>query len=109
MDDLARFCCQNPDCPLFSRHDADNLSVCARYGKHDPIRLLYCKGCKYCFSERKGTPLFHCHLPEEKAHSVLHHPPDSPDCCKKILSLSSQLYHRASLLARGDVCKPRRL
>jgi LacI family transcriptional regulator len=73
MDDLARFCCQNPDCPLFGRRDAGNLSVCARYGKHDHIRLLYCNACKYRFSERKGTPLFHCHLPEEKARSVLHH------------------------------------
>ncbi len=28
---------------------------------------------KDCFSERKGTALFHCHLPEDKAYSVLDH------------------------------------
>ena len=37
------------------------------------IRLLYCNACKARFSERKGTPLFHCHLPEEKALAVLEH------------------------------------
>ena len=73
MDDLARFCCQNPDCPASGQRDAGNLSVCARYGKHHHIRLLSCKACKYRFSERRGTPLFHTHLPEEKARSVLHH------------------------------------
>jgi hypothetical protein len=73
MDDLARFCCQNSDCPTYGRRDLGNLSVCARYGKQDHIRLLYCKVCKGRFSERKGTPLFHTHLPQEKARSVLHH------------------------------------
>jgi hypothetical protein len=56
MDDLERFCCQNPECSLYGRRDAGNLSVCARYGKQDHIRLLYCKACKDRFSERKGTP-----------------------------------------------------
>jgi hypothetical protein len=31
------------------------------------------KACKYRFSERKGTPLFQTHLPEQKARSVLQH------------------------------------
>ncbi len=57
MDDLARFCCQNSECTLHGRRNAGNLSVCARYGKQDHIRLLYCKMCKYRFSERKGTVL----------------------------------------------------
>ena len=73
MDDLARFCCQNPDCPTHGRRDAGNLSVCGRYGKHHHIRPLYCNACKSRSSERKGTPLFHTHLPEEKARSVLQH------------------------------------
>ena len=73
MDDLSRFCCQNPDCPAYGRRDAGNLTVCDRYGKGDRIRLLYCKACKARFSERKGTPLFHSHLPSEKAISVLEH------------------------------------
>ena len=73
MDDLARFCCQNSECTLHGTRHAGNLSVCARYGKQDHIRLLYCKACKYRFSERKGTALFHSHLPEEKALAVLQH------------------------------------
>jgi transposase-like protein len=73
MDDLARFCCQNPDCSTYGVRNAGNLSVCARYGKQDHIRLLYCRRCKDRFSERKGTALFHCHLPDDKAHSVFQH------------------------------------
>lgn len=73
MDDLARFCCQDPACSLYGRRGAGNLSVCGRYGKYDHIRLLYCNACKARFSERKGTPLFHSHLPPEKARSVLDH------------------------------------
>ncbi len=73
MDDLSLLCCQNLDCPLHGRRDAGNLSVCDRYGKHEQIRLLYCKACKARFSERKGTALFHCCLPGETAVSVMQH------------------------------------
>ena len=73
MDDLARFCCQNADCPLYGQRDAGNLSVCDRYGKLKQFRLLFCKACKSRFSERRGTPLFHSCLPQEKAVSVLEH------------------------------------
>ena len=73
MDDLARFCCQDPDCALYARRGVGNLSVCARYGKRDHIRLLYCNACKGRFSERKGTALFHSHLPDDKALAVLQH------------------------------------
>ena len=71
-DDLSRFCCQNPDCPDHGRRGRGNLTVCARYGKHQR-RLLYCKTCKYRFSERKGTPLFDSRLPDDKALAVLAH------------------------------------
>jgi len=73
MDDLTRFCCQKPDCALYGQRNAGNLSVCGRYGRHNSIRLLYRKACKYRFSERKGTPLFQTHLPEQRARSVLQH------------------------------------
>ena len=73
MDDLSRFCCQNPDCPLHGQRDLGNLSVCDRYGKGKQIRLLYCHACKARFSERKGTPLFGAQLPEEKVVSLLDH------------------------------------
>ena len=71
-DDLSRFCCQNPDCPQYGQRDAGNISVCDHFGKANH-RLLYCNACKYRFSERKGTALFHSHLPEEKALAVLQH------------------------------------
>ena len=35
--------------------------------------MLACRTCQERFSERKGTPLFHCKLPEDKAVSVLQH------------------------------------
>ena len=71
-DDLGRFCCQKPDCADYGRRGHGNLTVCARYGKHQR-RLLYCKTCKARFSERKGTPLFDARLPEDKVLAVLAH------------------------------------
>jgi transposase-like protein len=73
MDDLSRFCCQNPVCSLYGQRNAGNLSVRDRYGKLQQTRLLYCRACQSRFSERKGTPLFHSCLPPEKAVSVLQH------------------------------------
>ena len=58
VDDLARFCCHNQDCHDYGQRGADNLTVCMRYGKHQHLRLLYCRSCKARFSERQGTPLF---------------------------------------------------
>ena len=72
MDDPALLL-PEPRLPPLRPRDAGNLSVCARYGKQNHIRLLYCNACKYRFSERKGTPLFHSHLPDDKARSVLQH------------------------------------
>ena len=73
MDDLSRFCCQNPDCPLAGQRGQGNLTVCARYGTDQQRRLLYCRTCKARFSERKGTPLFRSGLPPEKALSLIEH------------------------------------
>ena len=73
MDDLSRFCCQNPDCPLYGRRGQGNLTVCARYGVAEQRRLLYCRSCKYRFSERKSTPLFGSRLPRDKLLTVLEH------------------------------------
>ncbi len=73
MDDLARFCCQNTDCTLSGRHDAGNLSVCDRYGKPKQVRQLYCHACRARFSERKGTALYRCRLPEPTAQAVFDH------------------------------------
>src|SRR3954471_7113091 len=73
MDDLSRFCCLNSRCPDFRRRGAGNLTVTARLGKHRQFRLLYCRSCRARFSERKGTPLYRAHLPEDKATSILDH------------------------------------
>jgi hypothetical protein len=73
MDDLKSFCCQNPNCPDHGRRGLDNLRVCFRYGPQKQRRVLACRTCQQRFSERKGTPLFHCKLPEDKAVSVLQH------------------------------------
>ena len=65
MDDLALFCCQDPDCLDYGKRGHGNLTVCGHYGTQKR-RLLYCKSCKARFSERKGTPLFDSHLAEDK-------------------------------------------
>ncbi len=69
-DELSRFCCLQPQCPAYGPRGQGNLTVCARYGKHQR-RLLYCRTCKARFSERKGTPLFDSRLPPAKVESVL--------------------------------------
>jgi transposase-like protein len=73
MDELKTFCCQNGKCPDYGRRNAGNLRVCFRYGPAKQRRMLACRTCQQRFSERKGTPLFHCKLPEDKAVSVFQH------------------------------------
>src|SRR3954466_6383541 len=73
MDALSLFCCLNSRCPDFGRRDAGNLTVTGRLGKHRQYRLLSCRTCRDRFSERKGTPLYRAHLPEDKVLSILNH------------------------------------
>ena len=73
MDDLSQFCCQNSRCPDLGRRAAGNLTVTGRLGKSRQFRLLYCRTCRARFSERKGTPLYRAHLPEDKVTSILEH------------------------------------
>ena len=73
MDDLSRFCCLNSRCPDFGRRGAANLTVTGGLGKFRQYRLLYCRSCRARFSERKGTPLYRAHLPEDKVASILEH------------------------------------
>jgi LacI family transcriptional regulator len=77
MQALSKFCCQNKGCPDYGKRGADNLTVCARFGERNHIRLLYCRTCKKRFSERKGTPLFRMKLDEKKAISLLEHVSES--------------------------------
>src|SRR3974390_1590225 len=73
MEDLARFCCQNSRCADFGPRAAGTLTVTGRLGKSRQYRLLYCRTCRGRFSERKGTPLYRAHLPEDKVLSILEH------------------------------------
>jgi len=73
MGDLSRFCCLNAQCPDHGKRGGGNIGPRGFYGPNKSRRLLGCKTCKQRFSERKGTPLFHCHLPADKAVAVLEH------------------------------------
>lgn len=73
MDDLQHFCCQNPDCPDYGQRGLGNLRVAFRYGTAQRRRYLACRTCQHRFSERQGTALFDCRLPEAQAVSVLAH------------------------------------
>ena len=73
MEGLSRFCCLNPGCPDHGKRGAANVAPRGFYGPNKSRRLLWCKTCKRRFSERKGTPLFHRHLPADKAVAVLGH------------------------------------
>jgi transposase-like protein len=72
MDDLSRFCCQNPDCADYGLRGRDNLRVGFRYGKHRRL-MLVCRTCQHRFSERKGTALFATRLPDGQAVAVFQH------------------------------------
>ena len=57
---------------LYGQRGQGNLTVCARYGA-DQRRLLYCRACKYRFSEHESTPLFDSRLPRDRPVAVLKH------------------------------------
>jgi transposase-like protein len=73
MDDLKTFCCQNPQGADYGQRGLDNLRVCFRNGPNKERRVLACCTCQQRFSERKGTALYRCKLPEAKALTVLQH------------------------------------
>ena len=73
MDDLKTFCCQNSQCKDYGKRGLGNLRVCFRNGPEQQRRVLACRTCQKRFSERKGTALYHCKLPEAKAFSVWQH------------------------------------
>jgi transposase-like protein len=84
---LELFACPNPDCSLFNRFAAGNLSVCEWTGKHQHIRRLYCNHCGQRFSERKGTLLRYSKLPQPAVVRIL-------KC----------LGHGCSVEAAADIC-----
>jgi hypothetical protein len=73
MEDLSSYCCLNPDCSDHGKRGGGNVRPRGFYGPDRSRRLLWCKSCKARFSQRKGTPLFQSHLPQDKALAVLEH------------------------------------
>ena len=102
MDDLALFCCQNPDCPDHGKRRRGNLTVCGHYGPQQ-LRLLYCRTCKARFSERKGTALFDTRLPPGKVLDVLRHLAEGVGVRKtsRLTGVNKDTVSRYALLA-GD-------
>ena len=86
-DPLACFACPNPDCRLFNRFAAGNLSVCEWTGKRKHIRRLYCNDCGQRFSERRGSLLQDAKLPEPA-----------------VVRLVKCLTHGCSIAAAADIC-----
>jgi transposase-like protein len=85
---LAGFACPNPECSLFNRFGAGNLSVVERIGKSKDIRRLYCNHCKRRFTERRGTLLGGAKLPEET-----------------VVRIVKCLGHGCSVAATADICE----
>ena len=73
MRDLSRLCCQNSSCADYGQRGLSNLRLAGWSGKGKRIRMLECKRCGERFSERKGTPLYHAHLPEKHVVSIFEH------------------------------------
>jgi IS1 family transposase/transposase-like protein len=66
---LESLACVNDDCEAYGEKDLGNLRVRKVYGRNE-IRYLRCCLCGKEFSERKGTALWNCKLPEAKAIGV---------------------------------------
>ena len=87
-ESLASFACPNPDCALFNRFGAGNLSVAERMGKNRAIRRLYCNHCGQRFSERQGSLLQYTKLPEAT-----------------VIRIIKCLGHGCSMEATADICE----
>lgn len=66
---LSSLACPIEGCKLYGKTGQGNLKVRKVYGA-EKIRYLRCKSCGQEFSERKGTALWNCKLPESKAVAV---------------------------------------
>lgn len=86
-DALALFACPNPDCDLFNRFNAGNLSVAEHMGKGKAIRRLYCNHCGRRFSERQGSLMQYTKLPKPA-----------------VVRMVKCLGHGCSIEAAADIC-----
>ena len=99
-DDLARFCCQNPDCDSYCRRGGGNLLVIDHFGVACH-RLLYCRACKARSSEFKWTPFFNSKLPHDKALAVIQHLADGCGVrqAARLVGVNKDTVTRLALLA----------
>ena len=73
MRSIEEFCCQNKKCSDYGKRGQGNLRWHGWSSKKNGIRMLYCRTCQSYFSQRKGTALWQCRLPLERAILVLEH------------------------------------
>jgi hypothetical protein len=85
---LAAFACPDPDCSLFNRFGAGDLSVVEWTGKDRHIRRLYRSMCQHRSTERQGALLRYTKLPEET-----------------VVRIVKGLGHGCSLEATADICE----
>ena len=72
MDEKAKTLgCPNEHCKKYGKIGDGNISFRRQYGNNLSQNLFACKACKKTFSERKGTPFFGFHLPEEKILTII--------------------------------------
>ena len=69
---LASLACVHPACEYYGQTGQGNLAIRKVYGR-DGIRYLRCRVCQTEFSERKGTALWNCKVPEAQAIAVAEH------------------------------------
>jgi len=81
------FACPNPECDLFNRFGACNLSVCELMGKGKAIRRLRCDHCGRRFSERRGSLMQDAKLP-----------------APAVVRMVKCLTHGCSMEATADIC-----
>jgi transposase-like protein len=62
--------CPYDDCENHTQTGADNIIFIRKYGEGATQNLFKCMKCKRTFSERRGTALFGCSLPEEKISEI---------------------------------------
>ena len=63
--------CPYEDCADHKIKGKRNIIFIRKYGSGETQNLFKCTTCLRTFSERRGTPLFECHLPEEKVYLIL--------------------------------------
>ena len=63
--------CPYEECTDHKIKEKGNIIFIRKYGSGETQNLFKCATCRRTFSERRGTPLFECHLPEEKVYQIL--------------------------------------